>query len=446
MKAKIIELITTAIKALQAQDKLPQEVVLPINLGRTKSPEHGDFSSNIAMLLAKPCQKSPRELAELIVNALPADPDIKQVEIAGPGFINFFVNKEATVSVVADIIAAKEKYGFDPERQSYKINIEFVSTNPTGPLHVGHGRNAAEGASIANLLAAIGFNVHREYYVNDAGRQMDILMVSVWLRYLALYGETHTFPANAYKGDYVTDIAKDLKTKVQDKYVRPIAEVFANTPDDFNEKSKTGDQEAHIDALIINTKKLLAEQDYQFIFELTLAAMLADIREDLTEFGVEFDEWFSERELFQSGTQQRVIKKMCEMGHCYEKDGALWFKATDFGDTKDRVVQRNNGQYTYFANDVAYHVFKYERGIDKMIDVFGSDHHGYVPRMQAALKALGYSSKLGDILDVVLVQFAILYRGDEKVSMSTRSGDFVTLRELRQEVGNDAARFFLCDA
>ncbi len=442
MKDHIIQLLQAAVVHLQSQDVLPKTLDFQIQLTHTKSPEHGDYSSNIAMVLAKACGKNPRELAQKIVNAIAPDDQVKKIDIAGPGFINFFVNAATVVDVISNILQEKERFGFDPSRQSYKINIEFVSCNPTGPLHVGHGRNAATGASIANLLLAIGFKVHREYYVNDAGRQMAILATSVWLRYLQSYGASFTFPSNGYKGDYILEIVDALKQQVDDSLIKPIDEVFLNVPADFDETQNSGDKEAHIDAIVSNTQKLLGQDNYDLVFELTLDSILTDIREDLGEFGVEFDEWFSERELLTSGTQQRVLNKLDQLGHIYEQDGARWFRATDFGDDKDRVLQRKNGQFTYFANDVSYHVFKYERGIDKMIDVFGSDHHGYVPRMQAALKALGYSSELGDILDVVLVQFAILYHGEERVQMSTRSGSFVTLRELRQEVGNDAARFF----
>ncbi|MFA6036599.1 MAG: arginine--tRNA ligase [Legionellales bacterium] len=442
MKDHINQLLQAAVVYLQTQDVLPKTLEFQIQLTHTKSPEHGDYSSNIAMVLAKASGKNPRELAQKIIEVIPAHESIKKIEIAGPGFINFFVNESTILDIVSGILQEKERYGFDPKRQSYKINIEFVSCNPTGPLHVGHGRNAATGASIANLLSTIGFKVHREYYVNDAGRQMAILATSVWLRYLQSFGAKFTFPSNAYKGDYILEIVETLKQQIGDTFVKPIDQVFIDVPADFDEKNNTGDKEAHIDTIIVNTQKLLGQDNYDLVFELTLDSILTDIREDLGEFGVEFDEWFSERELLRSGTQQRVLEKLEKLGYCFEQDGAKWFRATDFGDDKDRVLQRKNGQFTYFANDVSYHVFKYERGVDKMIDVFGSDHHGYVPRMQAALKALGYSSNLGDILDVVLVQFAILYRGDTRVQMSTRSGSFVTLRELRQEVGNDAARFF----
>lgn len=442
MKDHINQQLMAAITQLQSQDVLPKTLDFQIQLTHTKSPEHGDYSSNIAMILAKSSSQNPRALAQLIVDAVAPSTEISKIEIAGPGFINFFVNESTVKDVVSTILREKQQYAFDASRKNYMINVEYVSCNPTGPLHVGHGRNAAIGASITNMLMAIGFNVHREYYVNDAGRQMAILTTSVWLRYLASYGEIFVFPSNGYRGEYIEDIALLLREKVGEDYLHSMTEVFSDVPADWDEKTQTGDKEAHIDAIVANAQRLLGPEKYELIFSITLKSILDDIRDDLAEFGVKFDEWFSERELFNSGTQQRILEKLQQMGHCYEQDGATWFKATAFGDEKDRVIQRKNGQFTYFANDVSYHVFKYERGVQKMIDVFGADHHGYVPRMQAALKALGYSSNLGDILDVVLVQFAILYRDGERVQMSTRSGSFVTLRELRQEVGNDAARFF----
>jgi arginyl-tRNA synthetase len=315
--------------------------------------------------------------------------------------------------------------------------VEFVSANPTGPLHVGHGRGAALGATVADLLEAVGFQVHREYYVNDAGRQMDILATSVWLRYLEHGGTTLPFPANGYRGDYVRDIAAQLYREHGDTYAAPVAQVFGDLPPDADQEG--GDKEAHIDALIERAKTLLGDNRYRYVFELGLNTILDDIRDDLRGFGIEYEQWYSERTLAERGAVNRVIERLREAGHVYEKDGALWFRSSAFGDEKDRVVQRENGQTTYFASDIAYHAEKFERGFDWVIDVWGADHHGYVPRVKAALQAMGYDPQK---LDVLLVQFAILYRGGERAQMSTRSGDFVTLRELRGEVGSDAARFF----
>jgi arginyl-tRNA synthetase len=316
------------------------------------------------------------------------------------------------------------------------VQVEFVSANPTGPLHVGHGRGAAYGAAVADLLEAVGFAVHREYYVNDAGRQMDILAASVWLRYLELCGEAVVFPANAYRGDYVWDIAATLHREHGDAYHVPVARVGEGLPPD---EPDGGDKERYIDAVIARARELLGDNRYRFVFELGLNTILEDIRDDLEKFGVVYDEWYSERSLSERGAVQRAIERLRAAGQLYEQDGALWFRSTAFGDEKDRVVVRENGQTTYFASDIAYHMDKLERGFERVIDVWGADHHGYVPRVKAALQALGDDPAR---LDVLLVQFATLYRGGEKVQMSTRSGEFVTLRQLRKEVGRDAARFF----
>ena len=278
--------------------------------------------------------------------------------------------------------------------------------------------------------------MHREYYINDAGRQMDILATSVWLRYLELCGEKFDFPVNGYKGDYVYDIGATLHRENGDKYRHASAKLFENVPAD---EPKGGDKETHIDALIERAKSLLGPATYRQVFDLGLNVILDDIRKDLEEFGVSYDQWFSERALVEDGAANRAIERLKKSGHVYEKEGALWFRSTDYGDEKDRVVVRENGQKTYFAHDIAYHMDKLERGYDQVIDIWGADHHGYVPRIKAALAAIGDDPER---LHVLLVQFAILYKGGERMQMSTRSGEFVTLRELRHEVGNDAARFF----
>jgi arginyl-tRNA synthetase len=338
--------------------------------------------------------------------------------------------------VIPDILARGHDYGRNELGQGRRVQVEFVSANPTGPLHVGHGRGAAYGAVVADLLEAVGFDVHREYYVNDAGRQMDILATSVWLRYLELCGEEFTFPVNGYKGDYVWDIAASLHREHGDDYRHPAADVFDGVPPD---EPEGGDKETHIDGLIGRARQLLGDNRYRYCFELGLNTILDDIRDDLELFGVTYQEWYSERSLVASGAVNKVIDRLRDSGHLYEKDGAWWFRSTDFGDEKDRVVVRDNGQTTYFASDIAYHMDKLERGFDRVIDIWGADHHGYVPRVRAALEAIGDDPSK---LDVLLVQFAVLYRGGEKVQMSTRSGEFVTLRQLRKEVGRDAARFF----
>ncbi len=438
MKNHLHDLLAQALRQMQQRGDLPADVPVNIQIDHTRDQSHGDFATNIALLLAKPARAKPRDLAEAIVKQLPASGKVAKVEIAGPGFINFFLAENALLSVVSDIHAAGEAYGRSTVGQGRLVQVEFVSANPTGPLHVGHGRGAAYGAAVADLLAAAGFHVHREYYVNDAGRQMDILAASVWLRYLQACGETITFPSNGYKGEYVHEISAKLKERHGMAFVQPGAAVMRDLPRDAQDDG-SGDKEAHIDAIIERAKQLLGAQDYRTVFDLGLNDILDDIRDDLAGFGVVYEQWYSERSLAESGMVFKAIARLEEKGYIYEKDGAKWFRSTDFGDEKDRVIVRENGQTTYFASDIAYHMDKMERGYTRVIDVWGADHHGYVPRVKAALQAMGDDASK---LDVLLVQFAILYRGGERVQMSTRSGSFVTLRELREEVGNDAARFF----
>ncbi len=436
MKRHLEQLLRSALIGLQTGGALPNDLGFEIAVERARDKRHGDFATNIALSLAKAARRNPRELAQQIVAALPASEQVSKVEIAGPGFINFHMSPTAFQGIVTEILTTGDRYGRSDLGQNQPVQVEFVSANPTGPLHVGHGRGAAYGAAVADLLEAVGYKVHREYYVNDAGRQMDILATSVWLRYLELCGETISFPINGYKGDYVYDIAATLHREEKDAYRRPAAEVFRDIPPD---EPVGGDKEEHIDALIARAKALLGPAAYRRVFDLGLYTILDDIRQDLEEFGVVYEQWFSERSLTENGAVDRAIERLKASGHMYEKDGALWFRSTDYGDEKDRVVVRENGQKTYFASDIAYHMDKLERGFTRVIDVWGADHHGYVPRVKAALAAIGDDPSK---LDVLLVQFAILYRGGEKVQMSTRSGEFVTLRELREEVGNDAARFF----
>jgi len=436
LKDQLIQLLTDAVATLQADGDLPADITPTVMIERTRDRAHGDFASNLAMLLAKPARCKPRDIAEKLVAAIPTGGQLQKVEIAGPGFINFFLGPEAWHAGIHEILEQREQFGLSEVGKGSRIQVEFVSANPTGPLHVGHGRGAAYGAAVADLLEAIGYEVHREYYVNDAGRQMDILATSVYLRYLDLCGETIPFPANGYQGDYVWDIAATLHREHGNALQHPVAEVFKDVPAD---EPDGGDKEQHIDGLIVRASALLGDAHYRQVFDEGLTAILSNIRTDLEEFGVVYDEWFSERSLSEDNTVTASIERLQQSGHVYEKNGALWFKSTDFGDEKDRVVVRDNGQSTYFASDIAYHLNKLERGYDRVIDIWGADHHGYVPRVKAALTALDADP---DKLDVLLVQFAILYRKGKKVAMSTRSGEFVTLRELRHEVGNDAARFF----
>jgi arginyl-tRNA synthetase len=436
MKARIRDLMQQAVDALQQSGSLTLDASVDIQIENTRDPAHGDFACNLAMMLAKRVGKKPRDLAEELVAALPQADWVTAVDIAGPGFLNFRLADQAWQGVIADVFAAGEAFGHSTVGADQSVCIEFVSANPTGPLHVGHGRGAAYGAAVADLLAAVGFHVHREYYVNDAGRQMDILATSVWLRYLDLCGETLTFPSNGYQGDYIWDIAASLHREHGDAYRANAIEVFVEVPAD---EPVGGDKELHIDGLIAQAKARLGADGYEVFFARALETILGDIREDLREFGVVYEDWFSERSLTQDGTVDAAIARLQQSGQIYEDKGALWFRSTDYGDEKDRVVVRENGLKTYFASDIAYHMHKLDRGYARVIDVWGADHHGYVPRVKAAIQAMGGAPEK---LDVLLVQFASLYRGGEKVAMSTRSGSFVTLRELREEVGNDAARFF----
>lgn len=407
-----------------------------IELARTKQAIHGDYSCNLAMQLAKPLHKNPREIAGLLIDALPPSPYLEKVEVAGAGFINLFLKNSAKQQYLQQVLQSKETFGNSDFGQGKKIQVEFVSANPTGPLHVGHGRGAAIGASLSSILAVAGFNVSREFYVNDAGRQMDILTLSTWLRYLELNHVFIPFPENSYQGDYVRTMAQLIQQAHAQRYVHQPGLVLEGLPENVHETAINTDE--HLDKLIANAKKILG-QDYAYIHNFVLTEQLGDCRNDLMEFGVEFDTWFSEQSLFDSGLVAHTIQ-LLEKKHClYQQDGAIWFRSTDFGDEKDRVVQRENGQFTYFASDIAYHLNKFERGFDQVINIWGADHHGYIARVKGALQALGLDPAK---LEIALVQFAVLYRDGKKAPMSTRSGEFVTLRELRQEVGKDAARFF----
>ncbi len=436
MKDIIENLLTQAIAQLQRDSVLAAEASPAIVVTRSRDLSHGDFACNIAMTLAKSAGMPPRALAEKIVAALPADPALAKTEIAGPGFINFYLSSDTALNVIREILKQGENFGCSRIGAGEKIQLEFVSANPTGPLHVGHGRGAAYGATVASLMRAVGFDVDCEYYVNDAGRQMNILAVSVWFRYLQENGIEIPFPSNGYKSEhYIYNIARALKKQHKDAFVHKATEVLTNIPVD---EPDGGDKDEHIDALI-ERARLLLSGDYKIVFTAALNSILDDIRNDLAEFGVHYQTWYSEQSLADRGLIDKAIIQLQASGHVYEDKGALWFRSTAFGDEKDRVVVRDNGQTTYFASDIAYHLDKFERGYDRLINIWGADHHGYVARVKAAIKALG---KDDNKIDILLVQFAILYRGAERVQMSTRSGSFVTLRELRDEVGKDAARFF----
>ena len=433
MKHIVAELVSHALTGLPELAEAAGDLVIESTVERTRDASHGDFASNVAMRLAKPARKSPRDIAASIVEQLGDNDAIDKVEIAGPGFINFYLSPGAFHAELESILVQAGNYGRQAPKDHPKILLEFVSANPTGPLHVGHGRHGSYGATVGNLLEAAGYPVHREYYVNDAGRQMDILGVSVWLRYLESKGIEVPFPSGGYRGDYIRDIAGAVdKTGV--------AEVSADAVLEGLPADGEGDaKEAYVEALIARARGLLGESGFDHIRQQSLDSIRDDIEEDLAEFGVTFDKWYSEQSLTKSDAIDRALAVLEERGMLYVKDGATWFRATDFGDEKDRVVVRENGVKTYFASDIAYHFEKRERGFDLLIDILGADHHGYVPRVRAGLEAMGYK---GEDLEVELVQFVTLYRGGEKMQMSTRSGEFDTLRQVRAEVGNDAARFY----
>ena len=433
MKHIVATLVQDALAELPELAEAAGKLAIESTVERTRDASHGDFASNIAMRLAKAARKNPREIAASIVAALGDSHEIDKVEIAGPGFINFYLSPTAFHVELETALRKGPDYGRQPLKEGPKILLEFVSANPTGPLHVGHGRLAAFGATVGNLLAAAGYPVIREYYVNDAGRQMDILGVSVWLRWLQINGVDVPFPQGGYRGDYIRDMAGIIDTV--DLVVPSAADVLDGLPPD----APDGDKETYIDALIATAKKLQGSDGFDHIRQQSLESIRVDIEDDLKEFGVTFDNWYSEQSLAKSGRIDEALAVLEKRGILYKKDGATWFRATDYGDEKDRVVVRENGAKTYFASDIAYHFDKRERGFDYLIDILGADHHGYMARVRAGLDAMGYES---DDMEIELVQFVILYRGGKKMQMSTRSGEFDTLRQLRAEVGNDAARFY----
>jgi arginyl-tRNA synthetase len=432
MKHIVAELVSNALADLPELAGAAVDLPIESTVERTRDASHGDFASNIAMRLAKPARKSPRDIAARIVESLGDNPDIEKVEIAGPGFINFHLSRAAYHAELECILDQGERYGRQAPKDGPRILLEFVSANPTGPLHVGHGRGASYGATVGNLLEAVGYPVHREYYVNDAGRQMDILGASVWLRWLEANGIEVDFPQGGYRGEYIRDIAAAIDTS-------GIEPVTAKAVADGLPENTADNADAYVDALVARCKELHGEDGFDRIRQQALESIRDEIRDDLEEFGVHFDEWFSEQSLTKSNRVDDALAVLEERGMLYEKDGATWFPSTRFGDDKDRVVVRDNGVKTYFASDIAYHFDKRERGYDHLIDILGADHHGYVTRVRGGLEAMGYEA---DDLEVQFVQFVTLYRSGERVQMGTRSGQFDTLRQLREEVGTDAARFY----
>ena len=404
MKNRIKKLIIEAASQAQAKGLLSPTDFPEVNVEKPKVEAHGDFSTNFAMVIASLQKMAPRKVAQAIVDQLnDSGRLIEKIEIAGPGFINFYVTPAAWHPVLLEIQKTDRRFGASELGGGERVQVEFVSSNPTGPLHVGHGRGAAVGDSVANILSFCGYDVQREYYVNDSGRQIQTLGRSVFLRYRELFGKSAPFPEDCYQGDYIREIAARIKDQ-------------------------------HGDGL------LYREGDEAVMYCARTAAgdIMEAIREDLALFGVSFDEWFSEQSLYDAGEVDRILAEYRERNIIYEKDGALWFKTSDLGDEKDRVVVRKNGQTTYFASDIAYHNDKYRRGFQRVIDVWGADHHGYIPRMQAAIEACGHKRNQ---FQVILVQLVNLLRGGKPVAMSTRAGEFVTLRDVIDEVGKDAARF-----
>jgi arginyl-tRNA synthetase len=430
VRQELDKLLRDTLRTLADREGRAELAELDPELTRTRDARHGDFTSNVAMRGAKALGGPPRALAEALVELLPPSDDVADVEIAGPGFINFRLAPRAYHDELMRILGAGQAYGRSTVGRGRRVLVEYVSANPTGPLHVGHGRGAAYGATLANLLRATGHEVEEEYYINDAGRQMDILALSVWLRYAERLGHALGFPPNAYQGDYVRGIAASLVDAHGDALLGDITAFGV---------AETDDDEARLDAQIAAAKRAAGEQGFAAVFAAALGSVLDDIKDDLAGFGVRHGRWFSERSLADAGAVDAALATLQANDVLYERDGATWFRTTDFGDDKDRVVERENGARTYFASDIAYHYEKCQRGYDLLLNVLGSDHHGYVPRLRASIAALGSSPER---LEAQLVQFVVLYRGEVKAQMSTRSGEYVTLRELREEVGNDAARFF----
>jgi arginyl-tRNA synthetase len=404
MKQVLVKLLEQSIQAGIDKGLLPPVAPPRIEVELTRDPGHGDYASNIAMILASQAKKNPREIAKTLLEGIEdRDGVLEKVEIAGPGFLNFFVRDGGLTQLLDAVERQGDRYGSSDLGKGRRVQVEFVSANPTGPLHIGHARGAVVGDVVANILAAVGYQVFREYYINDAGNQMDNLGKSVLLRYRELLGETVEFPEGCYRGDYIRDLALELLKRDGKRHLAQDA-----------------------------AKIVPLFTDY------AAGAILEGIKEDLLTFGVVFDLYFSERELYRDEGVEILLKDLEEKGFIYREGEALWFRTTAFGDEKDRVVVRQNGAPTYFAADIAYHRNKFLRGFKTVIDIWGADHHGYIPRMSAAVQALGHQK---EALKIILVQLVNLLRDGKPVAMSTRSGEFVTLREVVDEVGKDAARY-----
>ena len=398
-------IVKKALDLAVSEGKLQGDLPIPI-IEMTRERKFGDYATNVAMVIGSKQGIKPRELAAEIARMIldaDTDGDVSDVSVAGPGFINLTMSPGFWSRILKTVLEEGEKFACSDLGAGKQVQVEFVSANPTGPLHVGHGRGAALGDALANILQCVGFKVQREYYINDAGNQIRTLGVSVHARYLELHGRDVIFPEEGYKGDYIKEIAGQLVKEKGDQFLNM-------------------SEEKAVEKMAVKSASII----------------LDDIRQDLEEFGVRFDVWFSEKNLLDRGDVQKALDDLEERGNIFRQDGALWFRATDKGDDKDRVLIKSDGSLTYFASDVAYHRDKFERGFDTVINIWGADHHGYVPRMKASIQGLGKDS---DALQIVLVQFVSLLRKGQPVAMSTRSGEFVTLREVRDEVGRDAARF-----
>tara|TARA_B100000029_G_scaffold133022_1_gene127023 strand:+ start:1372 stop:3108 length:1737 start_codon:yes stop_codon:yes gene_type:complete len=430
MLKEVRSLLEQSIASIEEVDKAIRQNNIVFQVHHIRHQNHGDIASNVAMLLSKSLRADSRQVAKKILNNLPLSDLVERVEVAGPGFINFFLTNEAWSKVIKDIQVNGAAYGCSNEGKDKHVLIEYVSSNPTGPLHVGHGRGAAYGDALARIFRATGFTTECEYYINDAGRQIDILVLSVWLRYLELLGKSFTFPDGAYQGDYIVDLANNLLEQDGDLHCGNLGALMQSLPSSLDSK---------IDLLVTRMKEQLNNEAFSKIRTLAVDKIVSSIEKDLRQFNVEFDAWYAESSLIKSGALDRVLDKLKTSGHLYQENGAWWFRSSELGDEKDRVVIRANGSHTYFASDIAYHIDKYDRDYDWLINVWGSDHHGYISRIKASM---GVLNRNADNLEILTVQFATLYRDGEKIAMSTRSGEFVTLRDLYEEVGVDAARFF----
>ena len=434
MKDNIKKTLSEILEDLYSQVE-PEIKNLKISIQDNKEKEHGDLATNIAMVLAKPLKKNPKEIAEEIKQNFVLDEKIIKIEVAGPGFLNFFLSKDSHGEILEQIQKENKDFGKSSSKQS-KVLIEYVSSNPTGPLHVGHGRGAVFGSVLSSLLEEAGFEVDQEYYVNDFGRQMNILATSVWIRYCQLFSSEIKMMQQGYQGDYLLPVAKKLKDEKSDSLFK--------IEESLIQKLNSEDQDDEFTDQLVESLRVILKEEFQYIREFALSEILHLIKADLEQCGVHHNAWFSESSLYgnDGGTDSKVdgsIEELKSRGFIYEEGGAIWFKSSSLGDDKDRVLKRGNGEYTYFASDVAYHLDKYDRGYDRVINVWGSDHHGYLPRVRAAMDACDRDINK---LEVIFIQFANLVKAGKKVSMSTRSGDFITLNELMNEVTTEAARFF----